>query len=181
MKENIKKEIYSWGKIILFAFIIAFICRQFLFAPTIVRGESMEPTFEDQNKVILSKTSGIQRFDMIVFNAPDSDERYIKRVIGLPGDSIEVKDDVLYINGKVYEEPYLEGNKDTNWLDTLTGDFTLEELTGKATVPQHSLFVLGDNRLNSKDSRIFGFISDDSVIGEVKFRFYPLKDIGIPQ
>ena len=181
MKENIKQEGSSWVKTILVAFIVAFICREFLFAPTIVRGESMEPTFEDQNKVILSKISEIQRFDMIVFHAPDSDERYIKRVIGLPGDSIEVKDDVLYINGKIYEEPYLEGNKDADLLGKLTGDFTLEDLTGKSTVPQHSLFVLGDNRLNSKDSRIFGFISENSVIGEVKFRFYPLKEIGIPK
>lgn len=176
MQENVIKEVYSWIKLIAFALIIAFICRQFIFTPTTVQGESMEPTFQDENRVILSKISDIQHFDMIVFNAPDSNERYVKRVIGLPGDRIEVKDDVLYINGKVYEEPYLEKSKEENLLDTFTNDFTLD-----STVPENSLFVMGDNRLVSKDSRIFGCIPDDSVIGEVKFRFYPLKEIGIPK
>ena len=175
MEKDTKSEVYSWVKSIVFAIIIAFICRQFLFTPSIVRGESMTPTFEDENMIILSKTSEIQRFDMIVFKAPDSDELYIKRVIGLPGDSIEMKDDVLYVNGKEYEEPYLKENKEENVLDKLTYDFTLEE------VPENSLFVMGDNRLNSMDSRIFGVISYDSVIGEVKFRFYPLQEIGIPK
>lgn len=176
MQENIQKEVYSWIKSIVFALIIAFICHKFIFTPSTVHGESMSPTFEDENKVMLSKISDIQRFDIIVFHAPDSDETYIKRVIGLPGDRIEVKDDVLYINGKVYEEPYLEKSKKDNVLDKFTGDFTLESI-----VPKNSLFVMGDNRLVSKDSRIFGCISDNSVIGEVKFRFYPLKEIGIPQ
>ena len=103
MQNRTKKEVYSWITSIAFALIVAFICRQFIFTPTTVHGESMSPTFEDENKVILSKTSDIQRFDIIVFHAPDSDENYIKRVIGLPGDSVEMKDDVLYINGKVYE------------------------------------------------------------------------------
>ncbi len=179
MEKNTKSEVYSWGKSIVFAIIVAFICRQFIFTPSTVQGESMQPTLEDENRVILTKTSEIQHFDMIVFNAPDSDERYIKRVIGLPGDFIEVKDDVLYINGKAYEEPYLDENKDVNLLDKLTYDFTLEEVTGESTVPENSLFVMGDNRLNSKDSRIFGCISRDSIIGEVKFRFYPLQEIGI--
>ena len=175
MEKDTKSEVYSWVKSIAFALIIAFICRQFLFTPNIVRGESMTPTFEDENMIILSKISDIQRFDMIVFSAPDSDEHYIKRVIGLPGDSIEMKDDVLYVNGKEYEEPYLKENKEKNVLDRLTNDFTLEE------VPENSLFVMGDNRLNSTDSRIFGVISYDAVIGEVKFRFYPVQEIGIPK
>lgn len=175
MRDNKKKEGYTWIKSIVFGLLVAIICRQFLFTPSIVRGESMQPTFEDANRLILSKTSEIQRFDIIVFNAPDSDEYYIKRVIGLPGDSIEEKDDILYINGKAYDEPYLKENKKENVLDKLTNDFTYKK------VPKDSLFVMGDNRLNSMDSRIFGVIPYDSVLGEVKFRFYPLNEIGIPK
>ncbi|MBB6443505.1 signal peptidase I [Bacillus benzoevorans] len=181
MQESTKKEIYSWIKSLAFAFIIAFLCRSFLFSPTTVHGESMEPAFQDQDRLIISKTSEIERFDMIVFDAPDADEHYVKRVIGLPGDSVEVKDDILYINGKAMVEPYLEKNKENTLLDKLTGDFTLEEMTGEAKVPQGSLFVMGDNRLYSKDSRYFGFISEKSVNGEVKFRFYPLQKIGWPK
>nr|WP_295971205.1 signal peptidase I [uncultured Bacillus sp.] len=181
MQENMKKEVYSWIKSLAFAVIIAFLCRSFLFSPTTVHGESMEPTFQDQDKLIISKTSQIERFDMIVFDAPDADEHYVKRVIGLPGDSVVVKDDILYINGKVMDEPYLVKNKENTLFDKLTGDFTLEEITGKDKVPQGYLFVMGDNRLYSKDSRYFGFISEKSVIGEVKFRFYPLEEIGLPK
>ena len=71
----------------------------------------MYPTFEDSNRVILNKISDVDRFDMIVFHAPDADENYIKRVIGLPGDTVEMKNDVLYINGKAYKEPYLKDSK----------------------------------------------------------------------
>lgn len=174
MQENSKKELYSWVKSIILAFILAFLCTNFLFAPTTVKGESMSPTFEDNDKILISKISEIERFDIIVFNAPDSDERYIKRVIGLPGDTIEMDNDILYVNGKAYKETYLDENREEISLSKLTGDFTLEELTGEATVPEGKLFVLGDNRLISNDSRRFGFISSEEVIGEVKFRFFPL-------
>jgi len=107
---------------------------------------------------------------------------YIKRVIGLPGDTVEVRDDVLYINGKAMEEPYLEESKEDNDLfGKFTADFTLQELTGETYVPEESIFVLGDNRINSNDSRFFGFIPKESIIGEVKFQFYPLDDIGVPR
>lgn len=181
MKESTKKEVYSWIKSIAFAFVIAFICREFLFTPTTVLGASMSPTFQDQDKVLISKTAEIERFDVIVFDAPDIDGvHYIKRVIGLPGDRIEMKDDVLYINGEALEEPYLIENKEDNPFNKLTGDFLLQEKTGETKVPKDMLFVMGDNRLKSKDSRIFGLVSYESVIGEVKFRFYPLQEIGIP-
>lgn len=176
MKEHTKNEILSWVKSFAFALIIAFICKQFLFTPSTVFGESMLPTFENEDRVIVSKTSAIQRFDLIIFDAPDQeDKNYIKRVIGLPGDRIEMKDDVLYINGEAFDESYLQGNRGDNPFGKLTGDFSLKE------VPKDSLFVMGDNRLHSKDSRYFGFISSDSVIGEVKFRFYPIQSIGIPE
>jgi len=181
MKDSTKREIYSWVKSIAFAFILVFICSQFLFLPSTVLGASMSPTFEDHDRVVVSKLSEIQRFDVIVFDAPNSDEYYIKRVIGLPGDTIEMKDDVLYINGDVYDEPYLDENKKGNLQKRLTYDFTLEELTGESTVPQNSLFVMGDNRAKSSDSREFGFISEDSIIGEVRFRFYPMTSIGFPK
>lgn len=178
LQASTKKEAYSWIKSIAFAVIIVFICREFIFTPVVVKGESMEPTFENNDRVVVSKTSVIERFDMIVFKAPGKDEQYIKRVIGLPGDSVEMRDDVLYINGKPCGEPYVKGNNIES--GKVTGDFTLKGLTGDKKVPNGYFFVLGDNRLNSKDSRDFGFISTDLVIGEVKFRFYPLQKIGMP-
>lgn len=181
MSEATKKKVYSWFKPIVFALIVAIICRNFLVSPAIVYGESMLPTFEEHDRLLLSKVSDIQRFDLVVFNAPDSDERYIKRVIGLPGDKVEVKEDTLYINGKQMKEPYLEDIKKDLILDKLTGDFTLEELTGEAVVPEGALFVMGDNRLHSKDSRFFGPVPISSLIGEVKLQIYPLGKIGMPK
>ncbi|CAH0346680.1 signal peptidase I [Bacillus sp. CECT 9360] len=175
MRDHTKKELYSWIKSIVFALVVAFICRQFLFSPITVKGESMEPTFENNDRIIVSKVSKIEHFDMIVFHSPISKDDYIKRVIGLPGDTIEMKNDVLYINGKAFEEQYLNENKGEIPLETtLTEDF-------KVTVPEGSLFVLGDNRPSSMDSRIIGSISDDAVVGEVKFRFYPFKEVGTPE
>src|SRR5690625_5052357 len=182
MKETTKSEIYSWIKAIVFAFIIVFICRQFLFTPTTVFGESMSPTFQDKDRVVVSKMAKIQRFDIVVFDAPDvEDSYYIKRVIGLPGDQIEMKNDVLYINDEAMEEPYLTENKEDSPFPMLTENFSLEDKTGKSKVPEDMLFVMGDNRLVSRDSRAFGFIPLDSVVGEVQFRYYPLQHIGIPE
>ncbi|RKO62532.1 signal peptidase I, bacterial type [Caldibacillus debilis GB1] len=182
LKTNINKEIFSWLKTIFFSLIIVAICRHFLFSPSTVYGESMAPTLKDHEKIIISKVSKLEHFDVIVFHAPDADAYYIKRIIGLPGDRIEVKDDTLYINDKPYKEPYLKPNRNHLWAGgNFTGDFTLKEITGKSKVPKGHLFVMGDNRPVSKDSRHFKFIPIKSVIGEVKFRFYPLKKIGIPE
>ncbi|AMX00245.1 signal peptidase I [Rummeliibacillus sp. G93] len=176
-KRNIGKELLSWVWPILLAVIIAVVCRQFLFSPVTVKGESMEPTYHNNNKIIISKVSHIDRFDIIVFDSPVEDDHYIKRVIGLPGDTIKVKDDQLYINGKKYKEPYLkQGIKEYESLgDNFTEDFTLKEVSGVKKVPKNSYFVLGDNRQNSSDSRDYGFIKKSAVTGEVKFQFYPLK------
>ncbi|WP_108671863.1 signal peptidase I [Peribacillus acanthi] len=170
-----KEEIFSWVKSLFFAIVIALICRHFLFTPVTVHGESMIPTFEDNNKVVITKVSKLEHFDMIVFHSPVSEENHIKRLIGLPGDTVEVKDDTLYINGEEFKEPYLNTNKEKLAIEEkLTEDFKVE-------VPKDSLFVMGDNRRKSGDSRIYGFIHKDSVIGEVKFRYYPVEGIGIPK
>lgn len=181
MKENTKKEVLSWIKTFVFIILIVVLVRTFLFTTITVNGDSMFPTFENNDRLVVNKVSKLKRFDMVVFEAPDSDSLYIKRVIGLPGDSLEVKDDILYVNGKATDEPYLEENKKKNEFDYLTDDFTLEELTGETKVPEGKLFVLGDNRIYSKDSRNFGFISEESLIGETFFQYLPLNKMGIPK
>ncbi|MCG3087564.1 signal peptidase I [Sporosarcina cyprini] len=175
MKKETKSEIMSWVKSLAIAFVIVFVVRQFLFAPVVVSGQSMEPTFESNNRVVISKIHKLDHFDLVVFHAPGTKEDYIKRVIGLPGDTVEMKDDQLFINGKAYDEPYIEENKEKIFKDQkLTEDF-------EVTVPEGQLFVLGDNRRNSTDSRIIGCIDESSVVGKVEFRFFPFNSIGIPK
>ena len=181
MKANFKKELYSWGKSIIFALILVMVCRHFIFSPIAVKGESMSPTLEDKNKVVISKLSSVNRFDIVVLQAPDRDEYYIKRVIGVPGDRVQVKDDILYINDKAYKETYVKKDHSNILTHKLTGDFELQDFTGEKTVPEGFYFILGDNRWKSRDSREYGFISAKSIIGEVKFQYYPLQDIGIPK
>ena len=182
LKKNTKKEVISWAKVILFALLITFVCRHFVFSPVSVQGESMKPTFENNNKLLVTKIGKIEHFDMIVFHAPDANKDYIKRGIGLPGDSVEMKNDVLYINGKKYLEPYLQKNKEEiSSLEKLTQDFTLQNLLNKPRVPEGYLFVMGDNRRKSWDSREFGFITEDSVVGKVGFRYFPLQEFGKPK
>lgn len=175
MKKETTNEIMSWIKSIAVACVLVFVIRHFLFSPVIVSGQSMEPTFESENRVVISKIHKLDHFDLIVFHAPGSKEDYIKRVIGLPGDTVVMKDDMLFINGKEYKEEYLEANKDQIFKDEkLTQDF-------EVTVPEGQLFVLGDNRRNSTDSRIIGCIDQESVVGKVGFRFYPFNSIGFPK
>ncbi|MGE7780954.1 signal peptidase I [Peribacillus sp. NPDC097264] len=170
-----KKELFSWVKSVLIALIVVFICRQFLFVPVTVKGESMEPTYENNDRIVVTKFGNIEHFDMVVFHAPDAEKDYIKRVIGLAGDSVEMKDDVLYINGKQYKEPYVESKKEEIQSDeNLTENFDVK-------VPKGTLFVMGDNRRHSWDSRRFGVIREDSLVGKVEFRFFPLNELGAPQ
>ncbi len=180
MNNKFVQEAISWLKALLIALVIVLVCRHFLITPSIVKGESMMPNLEDGDRIILSKISKIERFDEIAFQAPDSEDNYVKRVIGLPGDTIEMRDDQLLVNGKPVKEPYLEDIKSIlPSEDPLTNNFTLMEITGEEVVPEDKLFVLGDNRRVSKDSRSFGFIDEEEVIGDVKMRIWPLDSIGI--
>ncbi|GAB2565316.1 signal peptidase I [Gracilibacillus alcaliphilus] len=180
MDNKILQEVFSWLRAIVIALLIVLVCRYFLITPSVVKGESMLPNLEDGDRIILSKISPIDRFDEIAFKAPDSDDNYVKRVIGLEGDSIIMENDQLYINGEPYDEPYLDEIKAELPEEVLlTGNFTLEELTGRGTVPEGKIFVLGDNRRVSKDSREFGFVDEDAIIGDVKMRIWPLRSIGI--
>ncbi len=179
---NIKGESWEWLKAIIIALILAIVIRYFLFAPIVVDGESMMPTLQDNNRLIVNKigyTIGKpERFDIIVFHATEEKD-YIKRVIGLPGDSIAYKNDILYINGKPVDEPYLAEYQKNALSLPLTGDFTLKDYTGYDAVPEGNLFVLGDNRQHSKDSRHIGFIPFERVVGNADIVFWPFSEIRI--
>ncbi|MBD8848484.1 signal peptidase I [Priestia megaterium] len=177
------KEIFSWIKSIIIACILAFVVREYILAPIVVDGESMMPTLKNDEHIILNevgknKANNIKRFDIIVFHAT-KEKDYIKRVIGLPGDHIEYRNDMLYVNGKKYEEPYLDQYKKEMVTGPLTEDFKLEEYTGSKTVPEGQLFVMGDNRMYSLDSRSpkVGTISVDKIVGKAKLAYWPLKEV----
>ncbi|KFN01732.1 signal peptidase I [Bacillus clarus] len=181
MEKNTKKELISWIKTIGITLGIVFIVRGVLFTPSLVQGESMMPTLENNERVLVNKIgyslNGLDRFDVIVFHGKEGYD-LVKRVIGLPGDTVEYKNDVLYVNGKAMEEPYLKEFKEkTSSGSMLTPDFTLEQKTGKTKVPEGQVFVLGDNRAVSKDSRMFGFISEDEIVGKGQAVFWPLQQV----
>ena len=179
--ESLKKESIEWLKALGIGLVIFVFIRTFLFSSYVVEGESMMPTLEEGNKLVVNKIGytlgSIDRFDVIVFHA-NKEEDYVKRVIGLPGDRIEYQNDQLFINGEAVEEPYLNNYRNTvSPGQPLTGDFSLAELWETETVPEGMLFVLGDNRLESWDSRHFGFVPADQVVGEVNLRYWPLSEV----
>lgn len=174
MNEQAIKELVSWMKIILLTALIVLASRQFLFEPVSVHGKSMMPTFEEDDKVLLVKLSEIENFDLIVFKAPE-EKNFIKRVIGLPGDRLKMEKDQLYLNGQPVEEPYLHENR--KWAEA-QGYPQLTTGFDEIIVPSGCYFVLGDNRLNSVDSRTIGFVRANAILGEVKYRISPLAHFG---
>lgn len=159
---------------------IFLLIQHFLFVMVSVDGQSMYPTLQHDDRLILNKVRSIDRFDIVVFPAPDEpDNQYIKRVIGMPGDTIEYIEDDLYLNGEYVDEPYLDHFEDEEFFASyITGNFTLESLFGTETVPEGHYFVLGDNRLNSRDSRSFGFVSEENITGETRLQIWPLSEFG---
>lgn len=179
-KETFFSELISTVKYIISVLIVFFIINHFFFTPVMVDGDSMEPTLIDGDYLLLNKFSNIEQFDIVVFPPPDQeDTQYVKRVIGLPGDSIEYRDDVLYVNGNQTEQQFLDDGQAINESVYTSGDFTLLTLLGVETVPEGQYFVLGDNRLNSRDSRSFGFIDQESILGKVSLRYWPFEEIGL--
>ena len=185
-----KNELFEWIKAIVFALLVAFVIKQFLFTPVLVQGASMMPTLEDKDRVIINrigpKFKSIDRFDIVVIEnvllQKNEEENIIKRIIGLPGDKIEYKDDQLYINGKKFSEPYLDQEKkELKDSGPLTYDFTLEQDLGEITVPEGYYFVLGDNRRVSNDSRNpdIGFIPKEKIMGTTSIICWPIEHIDL--
>ena len=180
MKRAWKQESVQWMQIIGAGIILTVCFRIFFFSTYVVEGKSMMPTLEDGNMIVINKVGyqvgELHRFDVVVFHANEKED-YVKRIIGLPGDTIEYIRDRLYINGKLMKEPYLDRFKAEMIGGRLTDDFTLEEVTGKMKVPKDSVFLLGDNRLRSWDSRYFGFVKIEKIVGKVDLRYWPINEV----
>jgi len=133
-----------------------------------VVGPSMTPNYEEGEVFLLNKLkyriSDVKRFEVIVLESEQS-KYMIKRVIGLPGEHIEYKENKLYIDGKEIEEDFVRNGK--------TEDYNIEVLEVDV-IPEDSYFVVGDNRINSQDSRSYGFISKEDIVGKVEFRIWPI-------
>ena len=157
------KELLIYSSIILMVILV----RTFIITPVIVNGRSMEPTLLNKEILLLSKNNqNIERFDVVVLEI--NGERLVKRVVGLPGEHLKYINNHVYINHNMLEEQYLE--KQTN-------NFNIDEL-GFSTIPYNAYFVLGDNRTSSKDSRFFGMININQIIGKVKYRIFPINRLG---
>lgn len=178
MKKNPQyKEFIKWLIQMIILALVLFISVQlvfkFILSKDVVSGISMEQTFNNGDRLLTYRLGDIKRGDIVVLNAPDQPGTlYIKRVIGLPGDRVRSKNDVLYVNGKRIAEKYL--TKYNNNGNYFTRNFTLQSRLGVSKVPKGHYFVLGDNRPVSKDSRYIGFIKKKAIIGKVKFRYWPL-------
>ncbi|MBO0432858.1 signal peptidase I [Enterococcus sp. DIV0660C] len=187
-----KNFLKNWGVLILVLAAIL-LARIFVFTPVTVNGHSMDPTLSDGQRLISSKISKYERFDIITTKEPEDEERMIvKRIIGMPGDTVKMVNDQLTINGKEYDESYLDEYKEKFANDKLQNEYSYNESfqiqaenstnftsNFEYTVPKGNYLVLGDNRLISKDSRIFGLVDEKLVQGKVVFRYWPLTEISL--
>ena len=170
-----KKDAREWVVSIVTALLAVLIIRSFLFTIIRVDGTSMTDTLQNNDRLFVTvldmKLHGPDRFDVVITHYDDTRKEYVKRIIGLPGDTLEVRSGVLYVNGEAYDEPFLSPERIVNY-SLPQYDF------GPIEVPEGSYFVMGDNRDNSRDSRRVGFLSEDKIVGKVRYIIWPLNRIG---
>lgn len=165
----------EWVAVVVGAVVVALVVRTFLLQAFSIPSGSMETTLEINDRLLVNKLSyqfgDVERGDIVVFLKPDTlsspYDDLIKRVVGLPGDTVEGRDNQVFINGEALVEPYLDAG-------VVIRDFAPTE------VPEDHVFVMGDNRSNSSDSRVFGPINIDRIEGEAFLRYWPLSRVGAP-
>jgi len=175
LSDKAKKEIREWIVSMAAAVAVVLLLRTFLFTIIRVDGPSMLETLQNNDRLMVSvldmRLNGPERFDVVILKYPNRRENFVKRVIGLPGDTLEVREGVLYINGEATPEPYLDdgctvrfGKASSNFGPIVMGD--------------DEYFVMGDNRDNSNDSRGVGVITGDMFVGKVRHIIWPLSRFG---
>ena len=164
------RPILEMFKSLAIALVVVLIIRTFLVSPVWIPSSSMVPTLRINDRVMVNKLylrySEVERGDLLVFRYPkNEDVVLVKRIIALPGETLEIKQDGIYVDGERIEEPYL------------VEDYRYEPL-GPILVPEDSYFALGDNRNHSKDSRDWGNVPEDNLIGKAFFVYWPLTNLG---
>lgn len=194
-----KRFLKEWGLFLSSLTLIA-LAYFFIFINVTVDGHSMDPTLANGEKLFVLRVASIERFDIVVAQETDENgnsKRIVKRVIGTPGDTITYDHDQLYVNGELVDEPYLHTYLDKFHEDKLQETYSynkfFQSLAQEASaftidktkspkftvmVPEGHYYLLGDDRIVSKDSRENGTLPADDIIGEVKFRYWPLSEIG---
>lgn len=174
-QEHSVRNLVEWVGIVVGALVVALVVKTFLIQAFFIPSLSMYPTLDKGDRVLVNKLSykvhDVHRGDLVVFERPPGQpastiKDLIKRVVGLPGDEIEGRAGVVYINGRRLAEPYLVDGVTTDNLPLMT-------------VPKGDVFVMGDNRGDSADSRVFGPIDEDSIVGRAFIRVWPIPDIHI--
>ena len=160
---KIIKELVPYVIIVL----VVILLRTFIITPVRVNGDSMNQTLKDGEILLLEKyDKKFKRFDIVVLKY--NDEQLVKRIIGMPGESVQYRNNILYINGEKVSEEFLTEE---------TYDFDLKVL-GYDKIPENYYFVVGDNRSNSLDSRLIGLISKEDIEGKAIFRIFPFNKFG---
>lgn len=151
------------------AFIVALLINLFLAQGTYVHGQSMEPNLHSDQRLIIEKVSyrlhSPRRGDVIVIRLDEYEIPLIKRVVGMPGETVEVRDNYVYLNGELLDEGYLSS--------------TIQQNYGPVRVPLDHVFVMGDNRNASNDSRAFGAVHVNRIVGRAWLSYWPLDEIGL--
>ncbi len=165
-------ELKSWFRDILFAFAVAIFIVIFVIQPVKVEGTSMQPQLVDQERIFVNRFiyrfKDIRRGDIVVFWYPkDRTKSFIKRVVGIPGDEVEIRDGSVYINGTRVNEPYLKP------------EFRDHRTFRKMVVPGGQYFVLGDHRNSSNDSRSWGCVAQSLIYGKAVFSYWPFSRLGL--
>ena len=171
LSDKIKKEIKDWIVSFAVALAVVLLVRTFLFTIIRVDGPSMSDTLLNGDRLYVDvldmRLSGPNRFDVVILHYPGRTENFVKRVVGVPGDTIEVKSGVLTVNGVQYDEPYLTPERVASF-SRAANDFTV-------TLGEDEYFVMGDNRDNSNDSRRVGIITRDKFVGKVCYVIWPFN------
>lgn len=170
-EKNYFKIFLDYAKVIILALLISFGIKTFVVTSTIVDGRSMNPTVNHGDRLMVNKLffmkKNITRGDIIDFYVPSAKKYYLKRVIGVEGDTVEIIKDRVYLNGEMLEENYVSTNVTTPHNENT-----------KWVVPEGHVFVLGDNRSNSRDGRDLGTIPRSDIVGKIVLRYYPFNNFG---
>lgn len=177
-----KRRVRNYVKELVFAIILGavltFVIGSFFLSIVNVRGFSMIPTLREGDKVLVQKTTDLKRFDLVAFKSGNGDTQ-IRRVIGLPEEKIAYTDDTLMVNDQPIDEKFIidEINESQRNGKNYTEDFTNRDLASSVMIPDDYYLVLGDNRPYATDSRHYGLIAKENVIGKVKMQLFPFDEL----